>query len=129
MAPSRKPTKHPKPKSARKARSGGSVRILTLLIVLTALFLGIGARLVWLQVVEAAAYTKLAEAQRTQEIVLDPRRGAILDREGSLSPISEDAKTIFAMRQQVKDPAAVAALFTKYLGGDRGRLSQEAVRA
>ena len=49
--------------------------------------------------------------------MLTPRRGAILDREGQPLAISADAKTIFAMRQSIKDPKAVAALLARYLGG------------
>ncbi len=115
MTPSRK---KPKPTARRKVRTGSSGRILSLLLALTALFLVIGGRLVWLQVAEARAYSKLAEQQRTQEIVLSPRRGAILDRQGQPLAISEDAKTVFAMRQVIKDPNAVAALLAKDLGGD-----------
>ena len=101
----------------RRPAAGGAGRILVLLLFLVATFALVAGRLTWLQTAEAGEFSRRAEQQRTQEIVLTPRRGAILDREGQPLAISADAKTVFAMRQSVADPKATAAILAKYLGG------------
>jgi cell division protein FtsI (penicillin-binding protein 3) len=97
-------------------------------VFLLTLFAVVGGRLMWLQLVEAKAYAKAAEAQRTQEIVLTPRRGAILDREGQPLAISVDAKTVFATPRTIKDPKAVAVALAKYLGGDEATYLKRVTR-
>ena len=106
-------------------RGGGSERIVVLVVVLLALFTLVGGRLVWLQVAEAADFSRAAEAQRTQEITLPPKRGAILDRDGQPLAVSVDARTVFAEPRNVKDPKAVAATLAKYLGGSAARYEKK----
>ena len=64
-------------RAPRRKGGAGSARIALLVVFLLALFGIVAGRLMWLQLVEAKAYAKAAEAQRTQEIVLTPRRGPL----------------------------------------------------
>ena len=115
------PTRGKRTPPPRRVRAAGSGRIVVLLLVLLATFTVIAARLTWLQTAEAGEFARRAESQRTQEIVLTPRRGAILDREGQPLAISADAKTVFAMRQSVSDPKAAASMLARYLGGSEAK--------
>ena len=51
-------------------------------------FVMVGARLVWIQAVEASEYAKKAYNQRLKTVELSPRRGTIYDREGEPSALS-----------------------------------------
>jgi cell division protein FtsI (penicillin-binding protein 3) len=75
-------------------------------------------RLVQLQVLNRAGYERQAARQSERTIVLDPRRGAILDRAGHPLAVSVDAESIYAVPQEVSDPAATAQALAKALGLD-----------
>jgi len=75
-------------------------------------------RLVQLQVLNRAGYERQAARQSERTIVLDPRRGAILDRAGHPLAVSVDAESIYAVPQEVGDPAGTAQALAKALGLD-----------
>jgi cell division protein FtsI (penicillin-binding protein 3) len=76
------------------------------------------ARLLQLQVVGRASFEKQAARQSERTIVLDPRRGPILDRRGHELAVSVDADSIYAVPQEVRDPARTAAALGRALGLD-----------
>lgn len=78
----------------------------------------IGVRLVFLQVIDAGRYQKLALQQRSDHIQVSSKRGTILDRDGEVMAVSEDAKTIYATPYLVKDPKKVARKIFEVLGED-----------
>jgi cell division protein FtsI (penicillin-binding protein 3) len=89
-----------------------------LLVFLTALLAIVGARLAWLQAVQAGELRKTAEKQRLRDIVLPARRGSIFDREGEPLAVTNDAKTIYVVPSQIQDATATAHAVARTLGGD-----------
>jgi cell division protein FtsI (penicillin-binding protein 3) len=75
-------------------------------------------RLVQLQVLDRAGYERQAARQSERTIVLDPRRGAILDRGGHPLAVSVDAESIYGVPQEITDPAGTAEALAKPLGLD-----------
>ncbi len=69
----------------------------------------ISYRLVHLQIFKADRYSALAQEQRLQMTDLNPRRGCILDRDGEVLAISQEAYSIYAVPYLVEDKAAAAA--------------------
>ena len=72
-------------------------------------FLIIIGRAFWLQGVQGAELASQAVSQQTQSIMLPSLRGSVLDRHGGTIVSSEDAATIFAIPDEVTDPARAAA--------------------
>jgi cell division protein FtsI (penicillin-binding protein 3) len=75
-------------------------------------------RLVQLQVLNRAGYERQAARQSERTIVLDPRRGAILDRAGHPLAVSVDAESIYAVPQEISDPVGTAQALAQALGLD-----------
>lgn len=101
----------------KRVASPGRFRVV--LFVVAFLLLAIAGRLVHLQVIAAPAYAEKAREQRTRDITLPPRRGAIYDREGEPLAVSVEARTIFATPYAVEDATATADALSATLGGDR----------
>ncbi|HEX9092391.1 MAG TPA: penicillin-binding transpeptidase domain-containing protein, partial [Coriobacteriia bacterium] len=106
------------PRKSRKV--AGRDRFPALLLLLAAMLLGIAARLVWVQAVEAGSLAEKAERQRLRELVLSPRRGSIFDREGEPLAMRNDAKTIYAVPRSVVDATGTAQALAGILGGAPG---------
>ncbi len=102
-----------------RTRASGDVRERFTGIAATCLILlaVVAARLVWIQVIQAPAFAAMAEKQRVRDVVLSPRRGAILDREGQKLAWTVDAKTIIAEPHKIKDPHGTAVALAGVLGG------------
>ena len=75
-------------------------------------------RLVYLQVIVADEYSRMAEESRTVQFETTPRRGTIYDRNGNVLAISVDATTIYANPVEVTDAIGEAAKLASVLGGD-----------
>ena len=71
-------------------------RVLMLALLLAAAFAGLGYRLVDLQVVRHDALSAEAQKRRQRELLLEPRRGDILDVKGNLLATSVFVKTVCA---------------------------------
>jgi len=80
--------------------------LLALSISLWALVIGI--RLVHLQVLGRGFFEQQGTRQSERTINLDPRRGAILDRDGKPLAVSVDAESLYAVPQDIENPAATA---------------------
>jgi len=87
-------------------------------VIITVGLLVVAGRLVYLQVVAAPAFAQQAADQRTREITLSPRRGAIYDREGEPLAVSMDARTIYAVPHAVRDVPGTAAALARILGDE-----------
>ena len=101
----------------KRRRPLGSGRFTFILLLFSALLLGIVVRLVWVQVVAAPGYSAMATKQRRRDIKLPARRGTIYDREGEPLAVSVDAKTIWAAPNTIKDKPAAAQALASVLGG------------
>ncbi|WP_080803465.1 peptidoglycan D,D-transpeptidase FtsI family protein [Arabiibacter massiliensis] len=88
---------------------------IVIFAVLAVLFVG---RLAWLQVVAAPALASEAEQARTQQYSIEPRRGTIYDRNGTVLATSVDAYTIYADPTEVEDANATAEALAGVLGGE-----------
>jgi cell division protein FtsI (penicillin-binding protein 3) len=75
-------------------------------------------RLVQLQVLGREGFERQAARQSERTINLDPRRGAILDRNGRPLAVSVDAESIYAVPQEIHEPDKTAAALALSLGLD-----------
>jgi cell division protein FtsI (penicillin-binding protein 3) len=79
-------------------------------------------RLVHVQVLERPFFEKQSARQSERTITLDPRRGSIVDRAGRPLAVSVDAESLYAVPQDVADPAHTATALARALGeGPAGR--------
>ena len=86
---------HPAPhRSMSHAIHAHRLKLIASLMLVV--FLGLGARLVYLQTVREDELTRLARDNTRREILLEPRRGQILDARGELLATSQIVKTICA---------------------------------
>jgi cell division protein FtsI (penicillin-binding protein 3) len=90
--------------------------LLALTISLWALVIGI--RLVHVQVLGREFFQQQGTRQSERTLNLYPRRGPILDREGRPLAVSVDAESLYAVPQDVADPAATAAALSRALSKD-----------
>jgi cell division protein FtsI (penicillin-binding protein 3) len=88
---------------------GLRLRVLVLAALLAAAFAGVAARLAHLQLVRHGELTALAERQYSRTIVLQPKRGAIVDRHGMPLAVSSPASSLFVQPRHIGDPVRVAA--------------------
>ena len=70
---------------------------------------GIEARLVYLQVYEYDELQDRAQRQQMRTVVAPPKRGDILDRNGHVLAYSVDGSSIYAVPNEIADPAATAS--------------------
>ncbi|MBS3957614.1 MAG: penicillin-binding protein 2 [Clostridiales bacterium] len=89
-----------------------------MLAALAVLLIAVTVRVLYLQVYAAPAFAERAEAQRTRELEIAPRRGAILDRSGNPLALSIEARTVYATPRLVTDTTATAQALAGVLGGD-----------
>ncbi len=82
-------------------------------------FAVVAIRLGWLQTVKTGAYASAAKTERTANITMPYRRGAIYERNGILLAQSVDATTVYANPKQIKtaDINATANTLSEILGG------------
>jgi len=83
-------------------------RIRLLLVLFLAAFAATLARAVWLQGVQAARLSKLAERQHRETVTIPAGRGTVFDRTGVQLAIGEQTTTVYADPTQVTQPRAVA---------------------
>jgi cell division protein FtsI (penicillin-binding protein 3) len=105
------------PGSIEPRPARGLVRLRLMLVALTASLwaLGIGVRLVELQVLGRASFARQAARQSERTINLDPRRGPILDRNGRQLAVSVDAESLYAVPQDVDDAPRTATALARAL--------------
>ncbi|MGH2401648.1 MAG: peptidoglycan D,D-transpeptidase FtsI family protein [Candidatus Limnocylindria bacterium] len=97
------------------ARTDSRARALVLLIIVTLVSMGIGARLVWWQVLERDWLAEMALHQLAQEQTLPAERGEITDRNGDLLATSVEVQSVFVTPPSVEDPGLAAALLASAL--------------
>ena len=107
---------------ARKPIVKKEPRLLFLLLLFTLIFLVIGARLVFIQVVQAKKYKNIALKEHVRRLELPPARGMIYDREGEEMAISVEMATVYATPYLIKDPRRVSAKLAPLLNMRKKRL-------
>ncbi len=94
-----------------------STRYVLLLTAFVLFMVGVGARLVYLQLVAGPAYAAMAYDQRSREMDVPARRGSIYDREGEPLAVSMEARDVYAVPAAVVDKEAAATAIAGVLGG------------
>jgi cell division protein FtsI (penicillin-binding protein 3) len=92
------------------------LRLMLLALGVSLWALVIAVRLFHLQVLERAFFEKQSARQSERTINLDPRRGPILDRNRRPLAVSVDAESIYAVPQDIEDPARTATELARALG-------------
>ena len=87
-------------------------RIAILMAIFFVLFLVLGIRLFSLQVLQAQELQLMAQSQWTSESIIEPTRGKIYDRNGSILAQSATAYTLSASPRQVTDAQAMADMLS-----------------
>jgi cell division protein FtsI (penicillin-binding protein 3) len=100
-------------------------RINLAALLLMAAFGFIAYRLVYLQVLKTDRYEALAREQRQHFADLKPRRGSILDRDGEVLAISQEAYSIYAIPYLIEDAGAAAADLSLVLGKPRQEIEEK----
>lgn len=88
-----------------------------LFIVLAVAAVAVAARLVWLGVIDGPRLAAKAEANRTNTVTLQAKRGTIYDRNGNVLAMSVECRTLYCDPQQVSDAHEAAAVLAEQLGG------------
>ncbi len=79
------------------------IRLELLRYLTLAIFLALGVRLWWLQVVNHEVYAERAEQNRIRELLIPARRGTIYDRNGKILVDSRPSYNIIVSRKDVKN--------------------------
>ncbi|MBI5696535.1 MAG: penicillin-binding protein 2 [Nitrospirae bacterium] len=107
--------------AARKVNTKGRVMLIAALLALG--YIGITARLVYLQVIRQSDLAAMASRQQTEVADLPPRRGTIYDRNGHELAVSMDAKSLYGVPANSEDPLGAARRLAPILGMDAGELA------
>ncbi|MDR7522180.1 MAG: penicillin-binding protein 2 [Armatimonadota bacterium] len=92
------------------------LRAALLFVGLGMAFSALGGRLVTLHVVHARTLERIAERQQHAELVLEPRRGRLLDRWGRPLAINVDVESVYAVPSKIGDAKAFARTVAPILG-------------
>lgn len=111
--------------SARKSRrklQPAKVRIAIVGLAVVAAWLGMGYRLVQIQVVQASELAEQGLSQRFVSRDLAPQRGKVFDRNGELLAMTVQAQSLYAVPGQVEEPLWVAQQIGGLVGADSDAL-------
>jgi cell division protein FtsI (penicillin-binding protein 3) len=103
---------------ASSAKAEGRLRLSLFAAILCLWVFAIGARLVWLQVVQYGFLTQKAARQQQRSIEVLPPRGIIYDRKGRELAMSVQVDSVFAVPSEIPDQGSTAALLAHVLRTD-----------
>src|SRR5947207_5679515 len=107
------------------AARGVNRRVRLLLAALLLVFAATLARAFWVQAVRGQTLSAMAERQHREAVTLPASRGTIFDRSGVPLALGEQATTVYADPQRIRDPRAVAVTAGHDLGIDPDQLYQQ----
>jgi cell division protein FtsI/penicillin-binding protein 2 len=110
------------PSDRPKRLDAGRARMAIIVVVVIAAWLGMGYRLFEIQVVRAEELAEKGLSQRLVTQEMAPQRGKIYDRNGNLLAMTVEAKSLFAVPDQVEEPLWVAQQIGGLLGVDSDSL-------
>ena len=99
-------------------------RLSALRMLAFAIFLILGARLYWMQVINHETYAKLAQQNRLRKLPVKAPRGRILDRNGVVLVDNRSSYSIVVSHEDVKVVEKELELFATQLGLDRTHLTK-----
>jgi cell division protein FtsI/penicillin-binding protein 2 len=82
------------------------------------------ARAAWLQGVRGGELRADAHSQQVTTVDVPGERGRVLDRNGKVLAVSEDAATVIATPYQVQDPAGTARRLSEVIPADEAELAE-----
>lgn len=100
----------------QKTRTRSRVILVAGLLALG--YMGVGARLVWLQVIRHDFLADKAARQQQEVVEIPARRGTIYDRNGRELAVSIDTDSLYAVPVGVGDPGDAARKLAPILGMD-----------
>lgn len=103
---------------ARRRLHPAKVRIAIVGLAVVFAWIGMGYRLVQIQVVQASELASQGLSQRFVSRDLAPQRGKIFDRNGELLALTVEAKSLYAVPNQVEEPLWVAQQIGGLVGTD-----------
>jgi cell division protein FtsI (penicillin-binding protein 3) len=92
----------------------GRVRFLAIFLSLWASV--VVGRLAELQLAQGGRYRARAQRQQERRIEVSPLRGSIFDREGRPLAVSVEASSVYAIPDEVRNPAATARVLARHFG-------------
>lgn len=98
------------------------IRIAIIAVVVMAAWIGMGYRLVQIQVFAAPELAEQGLNQRLVSRDLAPQRGKIFDRNGDLLAMTVEAQSLYAVPNQIEEPLWVAQQVGGLLGVDSDTL-------
>lgn len=93
-------------------------RILLLLVGFTVIIFCLILRTGYIQIFESQELQKMAYEQQTRDMLISPKRGAILDTNGRKLAVSASVETVNVIPNQIKNPEEVARKLSEILGID-----------
>ena len=96
-------TKARQPVAPEQLRQTFAARAFTLFVVVAVLFSGLGARMVWLMIVQYDEYRTRSEDNHRQTVPMVPVRGLIYDRNGQLLADNQPIWTVAIVTEHVDD--------------------------
>lgn len=97
-------------------------RAVLLYAILAVAFLGLGARLIYLQILHGERYTFLSENNRIRLKRVPGTRGMVLDRQGQLLVDSRPSFDLFFVPEDSDAPQSTLRLLARYLEWDESEL-------
>lgn len=91
-------------------------RVILVAVLLAAGYIGVFARLGYLQVIRHPELAARASRQQREVVDLPPKRGTIFDRNGSELAVSIDADSLYGVPSGVDDPRAAARKLAPAIG-------------
>ncbi len=106
-------------------RDFGKMELNILLILLCAGLMAVLSKTFYLQVINSSHLRDVARKQREASVDVVPKRGTILDRDGEVLAISEDAVTVYATPYLVANPKKAAESISRILGADTDEIEEK----
>jgi cell division protein FtsI (penicillin-binding protein 3) len=109
---------HTRTRTQRNTRrtASGPRRLMLFRAVIAAAFLALGARLVYIQVLDHAHFAKLSVEQVQEKLTTTALRGGIYDRNGQTLAVSRPTSLVIADDFQIKHPSTEAAAMSPLVG-------------
>jgi len=89
------------------------------------LFGAVGFRAFQLQILEGDAMKRLGERQYRQEVIVLPKRGAVMDRYGEALALSVEAQSAYVRPRRIKEPGSLVAPLARILGLHRDEVQKK----
>src|SRR5579859_1035894 len=106
-----------------KSSNGDNTRLYYLAAFLGLWFLGICARLIFLQLIHYGDFTQRASRQQQRTIEVSPVRGNIYDRNGNELAMTAQVDSVFAVPSEISSVPQAAAQLARALGADRAEIA------